>query len=46
VGGVGASEIKCISIFKENNENPYDNPHDNFSVLGNKNISIHFCQAY
>ena len=28
-GGGGVSEIKCI-IFKENNDNPYDNPHDIF----------------
>ena len=27
--GGGVSEIKCI-IFKENNDNPYDNPHDIF----------------
>ena len=29
LGGGGGSEIKCI-IFKENNDNPYDNPHDIF----------------
>ena len=28
-GGGGGSEIKCI-IFKENNDNPFDNPHDIF----------------
>ena len=28
-GGGGVSEIKCI-IFRENNDNPYDNPHDIF----------------
>ena len=35
-GGGGVSEIKCI-IFKENNDNPYDNPHDSF-LGGNKKI--------
>jgi hypothetical protein len=28
-GGGGVSEIECI-MFKENNDNPYDNPHDIF----------------
>ena len=41
-GGGGLSEIKCI-IFKENNDNPYDNPHDNF--LGEIR-KFDFCQAY
>ena len=36
-GGGGVSEIKCI-IFKENNDNPYDNPHDIF--VGNRDISF------
>ena len=35
-GGGGVSEIKCI-IFKENNDNPYDNPH---IFLGNRDISF------